>query len=238
MEIYQKILHLASPTICNTLFLELCLEYSSQAHTALEHIRQIHTDAAGNQIVSTVQAYFQQLMSAACPFSSQWWSFTVSVCQWFMDGLDPRLLTGFCHCFTDHSVVQALNGSHQHRTLQLMLKAAQQAEENFTSMQHALLAMPLVFLKLFRQLHMRPGPTRQWPCPARPRGHSVSTPHREDIRPSLQPAKRKDSKGRWPAMAVGGRIHGRNTNRALTSLFAPIKTIQASKRMQLELWNR
>jgi hypothetical protein len=73
-------------------------------------------------------------MSAAHPFSSQW-SFPVSVCQRFMDGLNPRLLTGFRCCFPDHSIVQALNGSHQCRTLQLMLKAAQQAEDNFTSRQ-------------------------------------------------------------------------------------------------------
>jgi hypothetical protein len=49
-----------------------------------------------------------------------------------MDGLNPRLLTGFCCCFPDHSTVQALNRSHQRRTLQLMLKAAQQAEDDFT----------------------------------------------------------------------------------------------------------
>ncbi len=58
MEINQKILCLALPTICNTLFMELCPEYSSQPHAALEHICQVHTDAAGNQVVSTVQAYF------------------------------------------------------------------------------------------------------------------------------------------------------------------------------------
>jgi len=134
MEIDQKILRLATPTICTTLFTELCPGYSSQPHAALEHIRQIHTDAAGNQVVSTVQAYFQQLMSAARPFSSQR-TYPVSVCQRFMDGLDPRLLTGFRRCFPDHSVVQALDGSHQRRTLQLMLKAAQQAEDDFTSTQ-------------------------------------------------------------------------------------------------------
>jgi hypothetical protein len=100
----------------------------------LEYIRQIHKDAAGNQVVKTVEAYFQQLMSAARPFSSQR-TFPVSICQRFMDGLDPRLLMGFCRCFPDHSVVQALDGSHQRRTLQLMLKAAQQAEDNLTSMQ-------------------------------------------------------------------------------------------------------
>jgi hypothetical protein len=52
-----------------------------------------------------------------------------------MDGLDPRLRTGFRRCFPDHSVVQALDWSHQRRTLQLMLKAAQQVEDNFTSTQ-------------------------------------------------------------------------------------------------------
>jgi hypothetical protein len=71
MEINQKILHLASPINCNTLFTELCPGYSSQPHAALEHIRQVHTNAAGYQVVSTVQAYFQQLMNAARPFSSQ-----------------------------------------------------------------------------------------------------------------------------------------------------------------------
>jgi hypothetical protein len=134
MVINQKIIRLVSPTICNTLFTELCPGYSSQPHAALEHICQVHTDAAGNQVISTVQAYFQQLMSAACPFSSQQ-SFPVSVCQRFMDGLNPRLLTGFRRCFPDHSIIQAFDGSHQRRTLQLMLKATQQAEDNFTSTQ-------------------------------------------------------------------------------------------------------
>jgi hypothetical protein len=73
-------------------------------------------------------------MSAACPFSSQQ-SCPVSICQQFMGGLNTRLLTGFHCCFPDHSIVQALNGSHQRRTLQLMLKAAQQAEDDFSSTQ-------------------------------------------------------------------------------------------------------
>ncbi len=134
MEMDQKNLCLASPMICNTLFTELCPGYSPQPHAALEHIRQVHSNAAGNQVVSTVQVYFQQLMSAAHPFSSQQ-SFPVSICQQFMDGLDPRLLTGFRRCFPDHSIVQVLDGSHRRRTLQLMLKAAQQAEDNFMSTQ-------------------------------------------------------------------------------------------------------
>ena len=133
-DIDQKILKLACPTICATLFTELCPGYSSQPHAALEHIRQVHIDSSGNQVVSTIQAYYQQIMSAARPFYSQR-DFPVSVCQKFMDGLDVRLQVGFRRNFPDHSVVQALEGSHQRRTLQLMLKAAQQAEDDFASTQ-------------------------------------------------------------------------------------------------------
>jgi hypothetical protein len=124
-DIDQKIMKLACPTICATLFTELCPGYSSQPHAALEHIRQVHQDSSGNQVVSTVQSYYQQIMSAARPFYSQR-DFPVSVCQKFMDGLDTRLQVGFCLNFPDHSLVQSLEGSHQRRTLQLMLKAALQ----------------------------------------------------------------------------------------------------------------
>ena len=133
-DIDQKIMKLACPTICATLFTELCPGYSSQPHAALEHIRQVHQDSSGNQVVSTVQSYYQQIMSAARPFYSQR-DFPVSVCQKFMDGLDTRLQVGFRRNFSDHSVVQSLEGSHQRRTLQLMLKAAQQAEDDFASTQ-------------------------------------------------------------------------------------------------------
>jgi hypothetical protein len=112
IDINLKILHYAFATICNTLFMELCPGYSNQPHTALDHIRQVHVNAACNQVSSTVQAYFQQLMSMARPFLSQQ-EFPVSVCQRFMDSLDPRLMTGFCRSFLNHSVLQQLNALHQ-----------------------------------------------------------------------------------------------------------------------------
>ena len=78
-EIKGKILRLAYPTICNTLFLELCPGYSNQPHAVLDHIRQVHFNCNGNQVVSTVQVYFQQLMNALRLFSSQC-EFPISVC--------------------------------------------------------------------------------------------------------------------------------------------------------------
>jgi hypothetical protein len=123
-EIEAKILRLSFSTVYNALFLKLCPGYSSQPHAAIVHIRQIHVDRNGNQVASTVQAYFQQLMGAARLFSSQR-DFPVSVCAKFQDGLNPHLLTGFRRYFPVYSVVQSLNATHQRKTLQSMLQAAQ-----------------------------------------------------------------------------------------------------------------
>jgi hypothetical protein len=53
-----RIIRLASATVWHTMFLELRPGYSMQPHAAIEHICQVHTDRDGNQVVSTVQAYF------------------------------------------------------------------------------------------------------------------------------------------------------------------------------------
>jgi hypothetical protein len=106
-EIEAKILRLSFLTVCNALFLKLCPGYSSQPHAAIDHIRQIHTDRDGNQVASMGQAYFQQLMGAARPFSSQQ-DFPVSVCAKFQEGLDPRLQTGFWWYFPAHSIWKQL----------------------------------------------------------------------------------------------------------------------------------
>ena len=129
-EIQEKILRLAFASICQTMFTELCPGYSIQPHAALDHIRQVHNDRDGNPVSSSVQAYYQQLMSASHPFSSQR-EYPVSVCARFIDGLDPRLLTGFRRNYPSHSVVQSLNAVHQRKVLQDMLQAAQIAEDDF-----------------------------------------------------------------------------------------------------------
>jgi len=129
-----RIVRLASPSVLHTMFLELCPGYSMQPHAAIDHIRQVHTDRDGNQVVSTVQAYFQQLMGAARPFSGQR-DFPVSLCARFQDGLDTRLQTSYRRHFPQHSVVQSLNAAHQRKTLQAMLQAAQQAEDDHLAIQ-------------------------------------------------------------------------------------------------------
>jgi hypothetical protein len=73
-------------------------------------------------------------MNASRPFSSQR-ELSISICQKFQDGLDPRLIMGFRRFFQDHSVVQPLASMHQRKTLQQMLSAAQQAEDKYASTQ-------------------------------------------------------------------------------------------------------
>ena len=133
-EIQEKILRLASSSICHTMFTELCPGYSNQPHAALEHIRQVHTDKDGNPVSSSVQAYYQQLLNASRPFTSQR-EYPVSVCSRFVSGLDPRLLTAFRRNFPKHSDVQPLDAAHQRKVLQEMLKAAQSAEDDLIATQ-------------------------------------------------------------------------------------------------------
>ncbi len=83
-----------------------------------------------------VQAYFQQLMGAAWPFSSQR-IFPMSMCARFQERLDPRPQTGFGWYFPQHSIVQLLNATHQRKTLQAMLQATQQAEDDLHAVQRA-----------------------------------------------------------------------------------------------------
>jgi hypothetical protein len=73
-------------------------------------------------------------MGAAWPFSSHQ-EFSVSVCASFQDGLDPCLQTGYHRSFPQHSIIQLLNATHQRKTLQAMLQAAQQAEDDLHAVQ-------------------------------------------------------------------------------------------------------
>jgi hypothetical protein len=75
-------------------------------------------------------------MSMARPFTNQQ-DFPISLCTKFMEGLDQHLITGFQRDFPQHSIVQPLDATHQLKILQEMLQVAQQAEEDYGSVQRA-----------------------------------------------------------------------------------------------------
>jgi hypothetical protein len=90
----EKIVCLATPSILDHLFNQLCPGYSKELHTALDHIRQTYDNATGNRIFSPVFDYYTQILAASRPFINQE-VLPVSICQAFMDGLDLCLLAGF-----------------------------------------------------------------------------------------------------------------------------------------------
>jgi hypothetical protein len=130
----SKIMKLTYPTVCKTLFTELCPNYSDQPHAALDLIKQVSTDSNGNLVSATIYAYHTRLMNADRPFTSER-HYPISLCAKFMEGMDPRLVPGFQRNFPKHSTVVMLNADIQRKTLQEMLLAAQRAKEDYTNVQ-------------------------------------------------------------------------------------------------------
>ena len=126
-EISSKIIRLATPSILDHLFNQLCPGYSKEPHAALDHIRQTYDDATGNTIFSSVYEYYTRILAASRPFIDQE-VLPVSICQAFMDGLDSRLLAGFRTHFPNYSQLQERTATHQRKILQDMLQAAIRAE--------------------------------------------------------------------------------------------------------------
>jgi hypothetical protein len=95
-KICSKIIMLATPSVRECLFNQLCPGYSKEPHAALDHIRQTYEDTEGNTIFQLVFDYYTQILGSSCPFVDQD-PLPVSICQGFIDGLDSWLIAGFCH---------------------------------------------------------------------------------------------------------------------------------------------
>ena len=54
LSIDGKIMKLAYPTVCKTLFTKLCPDYSAQPHAALNFIKQVSTDSNGNLVSASI----------------------------------------------------------------------------------------------------------------------------------------------------------------------------------------
>ncbi len=131
-EISSKIIKLATPSILDHLFNQLCPGHSKEPHAALNHIRQTYKDTSGNSIFSSVCKYCTQILAASCPFINQE-ELPVSICQAFMDGLNFCLLASFRTHFPNYSKLQACTTTHQHKVLQEMLQAAICAKMEYTN---------------------------------------------------------------------------------------------------------
>jgi hypothetical protein len=122
-KINMKVICLATPSVIDHLFNQICLGYSKEPHAAINHIRQMYNDSNGNAVFSFVFEYYIQILAAPCPFINQE-VLPISICRAFMDGLDSLLLTGFRTYFLDYSKSQERTATHQRKVLQAMLQAA------------------------------------------------------------------------------------------------------------------
>ncbi len=89
--IQAKILKLGFKQICATIFQQLYPRYSDQPHAALEHICQSVPGPDGQMVTAFIIKYYQRMMNALRPFATEH-TYAVSVCDWFIQGLDRRLL--------------------------------------------------------------------------------------------------------------------------------------------------
>jgi hypothetical protein len=131
-EVSLKIIKLATPSVLDHLFNQLCPGYSKEPHAALDHIRQTYQDTSGNTIFSLASNDCSQILAASPPFINQE-ELPISICQAFMDGLDSCLLAGFCTHFPNYSKLQARTTTHQCKVLQEMLQAAIHAKMEYTN---------------------------------------------------------------------------------------------------------
>ena len=63
-KISSKIIPLATPSVFEHLFNQLCAGYSKEPHTDLDHICQTYKDANGNTIFCSVFYYYPQMCPA------------------------------------------------------------------------------------------------------------------------------------------------------------------------------
>jgi hypothetical protein len=150
-----------------------------------------------------------------------------------MDSLDLRLMTGICRSFRNHSVLQPLNTLHQHWTLQLMLQAVQQAEDNFASTQR--IARGAIGLsQAFPQMPPQPAvPSKQMHFLAMPRLLSLGTPKVLTVHPRIKASK---GTGLSLATVTVAPMPIWNIGMALQPSSTLIATTRVSKRMQHAIW--
>ncbi len=70
-EISSKIICLATPSVLDSLFNQLCPGYSNEPHAALDHVRQTYNDSNGNTVFLSVYEYYTQILAVSCPFINQ-----------------------------------------------------------------------------------------------------------------------------------------------------------------------
>ena len=127
-DIELGILTLAYETITMSAFISLAPNYTTQPHAAIELIFQVYQSSDGKPITRSVQEYHSLILKACHPFANDS-IYPVNVCSKFVQQMDPQLRKLFMREYPNHSDIVPCDATTQRRTLQLMLVAAQRAED-------------------------------------------------------------------------------------------------------------
>jgi hypothetical protein len=130
--INSKIIRLATPSVLDSLFNQLCPGYSKEPHATLDHIRQMYedTEATQSSLLSTIITPRSLLPP---PLFMDQETLPVSICQAFIDGLDSRLTPGFRTHFPDYSKSQDCNAIHQCKVREEMHQAALRTKSEYNN---------------------------------------------------------------------------------------------------------
>ena len=128
-ELESKILRVVLPAICKDVFLGVAPNYTGQPEAALEHVKQIISNASGEKVYRSVQDYMTQFMGALQAIIKER-SFPVNAVEKFKNNMDPDLIPFFRQSYPTHTTVVALDSSLQLTALREILTAAQKAEDN------------------------------------------------------------------------------------------------------------
>jgi hypothetical protein len=133
-QLVNKILLLGFDAICALVFAILCPGYSNQLHAVLDHIRQASPGPDGQIIVISIHEFIQRVINALHPFAACK-TLPISICDHIIRNLDRHIVPSFRKLYPDHATSHDLNGSYQHRKVQEILAAAQQAEDEVHQVQ-------------------------------------------------------------------------------------------------------
>jgi hypothetical protein len=79
-------------------------------------------------VTASVIEYYQRMMTAVRPFATEH-TYAISICNWFIQGLNRHLVPCFRCMYQAHSTFHNLNGAYQRAQLPIILAATQAAED-------------------------------------------------------------------------------------------------------------
>jgi hypothetical protein len=112
--------------------------------------------------VTSVHKFIQRVINASRTFAACK-TLPISICNHIICNLGCRIIPSFCKLYTNHATSHDLDGAYQHRKVQEILAAAQQAEDKVHQVQEIARG---IHGQSFHMFHIPPGvPNAETPAP-------------------------------------------------------------------------